>query len=289
MIITNKLNLPQPIVDAVANDPYTKGDADISCTSLIDSPRIYALKNKHGCDLVEDVSERIWSLLGQAVHNILERAADSSQIVEKRLYMQCNGWTLSGQFDHMVLGDKLSDYKVTSVWSVIYGNDKWEPQLNVLAELCRANGYAVSGLQIVTFLRDWQRFKAKFDKNYPPFQVHTINIPLWSRDEAQKYINERIRMHRDAGTHLPLCSDNDMWKKQDKYAVIKKGRVKALRVLDSMDEACQWCVDHRIGETDDDNGYVLYKGTSIEKRPGEYTRCENYCSVSDYCEQRKTR
>lgn len=285
MKITNKLNLPQPIVDAVANDPYTKGDADISCTTLIDSPRINALKNKYGGELVEDVSERIWSLFGQAVHNILERAADSAQIVEERLYMKIMGWKLSGQFDHMVLGEKLSDYKVTSVWSVIYGNDKWAPQLNVLAELCRRNGYAVNGLQIVAFLRDWQKSKAKYDKDYPQFQVHTINVPLWPSHDAYVYIGERIRLHQAAQTELPLCSDSDMWKKDDKFAVLKKGRQKALRVLDSWNEALNWCFINNHAATGTDHSYLLATNITIDKRPGECTRCANYCNVSEYCDQ----
>lgn len=285
---TNKLNLPQPIVEAVTNDPYTKGDADISCTTLIDSPRIRVLKQKHAGELTEDVSERIWSLLGQAVHNILERAADSSQIVEKRLYLKSNGWTLSGQFDHMVLDQKLSDYKVTSVWSVIYGNDKWEPQLNVLAELCRQNGLNVGGLQIVTFLRDWQKSKAKYDKDYPQFQVHIVPIKLWGQGKAQGYIGERISLHQEAELELPLCSDSDRWKKEDKFAVMKKGNKKALRVLPTHDEACEWCLEKKHGETDDKGNIVIYDKISIELRPGSCTRCEDYCNVNEYCDQYTT-
>ena len=35
MKITNELGLPEPLVDAVRNDGYTKGNADFSVTGLI--------------------------------------------------------------------------------------------------------------------------------------------------------------------------------------------------------------------------------------------------------------
>lgn len=38
MNITNELGLPEPLVDAVRNDGYTKGNADFSVTGLIAPP-----------------------------------------------------------------------------------------------------------------------------------------------------------------------------------------------------------------------------------------------------------
>src|SRR3954463_10849323 len=38
MKLTNRLGLPEPIVAAVANDGYSRGDADISVTSLLKPP-----------------------------------------------------------------------------------------------------------------------------------------------------------------------------------------------------------------------------------------------------------
>ena len=47
MKITNKFGLPQPFVDFIKNDKYSRGDADISVTSLIDSPRVALMRQKH--------------------------------------------------------------------------------------------------------------------------------------------------------------------------------------------------------------------------------------------------
>ena len=52
MKITNKFGMPQPFVDFAINDKYSKGKADISVTSLIDSPRVRTMKD-HYNDLIE--------------------------------------------------------------------------------------------------------------------------------------------------------------------------------------------------------------------------------------------
>ena len=78
MKLTNKHGLPQAIVNAIKNDPYTPGKrADISVTRLIDAPQVSVLYRNHYKDIVEDVSNRIFSIMGQAMHHILERAEDN--------------------------------------------------------------------------------------------------------------------------------------------------------------------------------------------------------------------
>ena len=74
---------------------------------------------------------------------------------------------------------------------------------------------------------------------------------------------------------IPLCTDEDMWKKEDKYAVMKKNRKTALRVLSSEEEAREY-VSNIDGKLE------------IVKREGECSRCVgNYCGVADFCDQYK--
>jgi hypothetical protein len=82
---TNKYDLPDPIVRAVVFDPYTKGASDFSATELAKPPRLRTLSMKHRDELTEDVSDRLWSLLGQLGHLLLERAyqKDIYDILEK--------------------------------------------------------------------------------------------------------------------------------------------------------------------------------------------------------------
>lgn len=271
MQITNKLGLPDALVAAVRNDPYTRGDADISCTTLIGPPQIRRLIEAHGNALEEDAAERIWALFGQAVHVILERA-QSTAIREERLYAAFGDRTVSGQFDHLALDPHgiLSDYKTSSVWSVIYGKIEWEYQLNVLAELAERNGYRVDKLQIVALLRDWQRSKTGVNGNYPEYSVQVVPIPLWSRERRVAYIEERLALHFAEAT--PACTPEDRWYQGDKFAVMKSGRKTALRVLDTEEEAINWMADTQQGER-------------IEKRIGAYRRCQDYCPVRGVCPQ----
>lgn len=270
MQITNNLGLPEPLVNAIRNDPYTRGDSDISVTTLIGPPQIRRLLEKHRDVLSEDASERIWALLGQSVHTILERAK-SSGIQERRLYMKVGDKTLSGQFDHLVLLPDcvLQDYKVTSVWPVIFGKDEWEWQLNVLAELCEQNGYTVDRLQIVAIIRDWQRSKAGLDPTYPDNQVKVIPIRLWPKERRLAYIKERMALHFDGEVE---CTDRDRWYQGDTFAVKKKDGKQALRVLDTEQDAINW-----MAETG--------RGDLIEKRSGAYRRCQTYCPVRTVCPQ----
>jgi hypothetical protein len=79
-IFTNKYNLPQSFVNAVKVDNHvTRGD--ISVTTLIDAPRIRQLKRKH--QIVEDVSDRVFALMGTAVHHVLELSDIGSSSARK--------------------------------------------------------------------------------------------------------------------------------------------------------------------------------------------------------------
>ena len=266
MKLTNKIGLPEALVNAVRNDGYSRGAADISVTQLIDSPFIRHLRQQHASELTEDVSDRIWSLMGQSIHAILERA-NLSGLVEQRLFADVAGKKLSGQFDHLENG-VLTDWKMTSVWAVVYGKPDWGKQLNVLAYLCRLKGLTVNSLQIVAILRDWSKSKAGKEDNYPDTQVVTIPITLWTPERQEEYVLERINAHFHDGT--PPCTDDERWVKPGKFAVMKKGRKSALRLLDSKEEAEKWVVE---------NG----EGTEIVERPATFNRCELFCNVNQFC------
>ena len=57
MKLTNKFNLPAPIVAALSENNYTKGESHRSVTTLIDSPRVRILREKYEDQIEEDVSE----------------------------------------------------------------------------------------------------------------------------------------------------------------------------------------------------------------------------------------
>ena len=281
MKITNKSNLPDAIVQAVQNDSYSAGKSDTSVTTLLRPPRAVALSKQNASEMVEDASDRIWALLGQAVHTILERADNSTALIEKRFLAPVNGWIVSGQIDRYDHETKtIQDYKITSAFvakAAKLGEKKdFDSQLNMLAYLMRENGYEVERLQIVAILRDWSKLNVLRDPDYPRSQVVVIDIPIWSDDEVLEYISNRILAHQEALKDLPLCSDDDRWAKGEAWAVMKGGRKSALRVLKTLPEAHEWL------ENNPQKGNI-----GIAHRPPVFTRCEHYCSVSEFCDQFK--
>lgn len=282
MKITNNAGLPEAVVRAIENDPYDKGDADITATELIHPPQIRHLKRKHWDAIEEDAADRIWALMGQAVHGVIERGATKRSLQECRVYAEVHGVRIGGQFDdYDTEAGVLTDYKVTSVWKMVNGDfSDWENQLNVLAFLVRENGGSVRRLQIIALLRDWSKMQLKRSGNgYPTSQAKLIEIPMWSPDKAREYVLERVMAHTDDA--VPNCTAEDRWARLDKWAVHKGDNKKALRVLDSYDEAEEWMVQYMtsMGE----------QGKEVEcrivHRPGENVRCESYCPVAQFCPQ----
>lgn len=272
MRLTNNARLPDAIFQAVAADPYSRGDADISVTGLISPPRKVALEAAHAGELVEDASDRIWSLLGQSIHTILERA-NRKGIAERRLSITVEGWKISGGMDLYDEDGVLVDYKTTSAWSCKGGvKDEWTHQLNIYAEILRANGHPVKGLRIVAILRDWSKLEARRDPQYPQSQVISSPVELWPAERAQKFIRERVILHQQARVSLPLCTPEERWAKPTKYALMKKGGVRAVKLYDSEADA------NAHASTDS-------KNLRVEVRPGEATRCEAYCAAAKFCTQ----
>lgn len=272
MKLTNLLNLPQPLVDAVKNDGYTRGTADISVTELIGPPRIAALKRAHEEEIEEDASDRIWSLLGQSIHTILERA-NRTGIAERRLSIGVEGWTISGGMDLYQEDGVLVDYKTTSAWSVKGGvKDEWEKQLNVYAVILRRNAICVEGLKVVAILRDWSKLEARRDPSYPQSQVVSFDVPLWTQEDAEKYVRERVILHQQARVSLPECTQEDRWARPTTYALMKVGGKRAMKLYENVADANA----HASSDP---------KNLRVEVRPGESVRCSAYCAVAKFCTQ----
>lgn len=283
MNITNKFNLPEAFLSFARNGKYDRGNSDISVTTLIDSPRVNILKQQRKDEIETDVSDMIWPLFGTAVHHMLESSTPKGNVtMEERLFVDVNGWTISGQIDHQEeIGGfiHLSDYKVTSVWSVIYGKEDWVNQLNCYAHMVRlAKGADVRSVRIVAILRDWQRREAQFKPEYPQAPVAVVDIPLWNAAKAQAYMEERVHLHQqaqmmwDTQEAVVECTDEERWTKPDSYAVKKRGGKRAVKVFDTNEEA----IVHAVS---------LGSGYEVEHRKGGRTRCEQYCAVSEFCTQ----
>jgi hypothetical protein len=237
------------------------------------------LQRRYKDELTEDVIDNLWSMFGSMAHNMLEEHGSDDAVTEKRFYLTILDRVISGQVDHYKNG-VITDYKVTSAWTLVYGSrvKEWEEQLNMYAYLCTKSGYPVERIRIVTILRDWDKNKALQNQDYPQTPIKIIPITLWTHDEQEQYVEDRVKIQKEAESssdyELPCCTATDMWERPSTYAVMKEGRKTAVRVFDTEDEAEKFKCG--LGE-----GFQY----SIVIRPGKRTRCEEYCNVAPHCSQ----
>ena len=289
MKITNVHNVPDQFVRYARSDKYSKGDADISVTQLIDAPRISILRRQHDSEMSKDITDMTYALLGTACHHILEQSEpDPNEIHEERLSIEMYGWKLSGAIDVQYYeadgSITIMDYKVTSAYAVMNDKPEWEKQLNCYAYLVQKNkDKPVDRLKIVAVIRDFSRRKSK-ELNYPDSNIQIIDVPCWTFEERQDYIGKRITEHQACQQNfefcdpLPLCSDEERWAKPSKFAVMKKGRKSAVKLFDDQQHA-------ELFIKNQESATALY----IEHRVGEDTRCEeNFCGVAEFCDQYKS-
>jgi hypothetical protein len=308
MQLTNKHNLPEPVFQAIANDTYTKGDADYSVTQLIQPVQMAKLTEGNGDQITEDAMDRVWTLFGKAMHKVLEAGAEHSDqpIYEERLSAIYVGKKVSGQLDYAwkkpeTLDDGSSlytlwDYKVTSVWSIIFEDGKpkpdWTTQMNWYANLAHWNDWEVFNLKILVILRDWsagelrrRRERGKVD-GYPETPIIVLDVPMLPRDQVTADIERRVALFETVTMDdLPECTPEERWQQNTVYAVHKKGVKKASKLFR--------CESHE----DEDNQRrqaKLFIGAFanpldyyLERRPGRSTRCEDYCLAAPYCKQFK--
>lgn len=278
MIVTNKLGLPLPFVKMASSD-YKPKPKRYSVTTLLNPVREILLKRRYDDELEQDCSDMIWLLFGQAVHSILEKNADGeSEFAEEWLSVKLsNGYTVSGIIDlYDMQTSKVVDYKTASVWKVVYKDfEDWRKQGLMYAWLLRKNGLPCSKIEFYAILKDHSKADAKYKSDYPKTPVYKVEFAVTDESiaEIDRFINDKInelaKYEEKPDDELPLCSAEDRWNSGDKYAVMRKGRKTALRVLDSIEEAEKYKAE---------NG-----GDYIEERKGVDKKCLDYCLCCEKC------
>ncbi len=280
MTLTNTLQLPQPIVDAILNDDYNPGNSEFTTNQLIRPVRINTLSKNHSDQISEDVADRIFALFGQAMHGVLDRAKSDRYVVKKRYFMDFEGTRISGEID---VFDKethtLSDYKLCSRYVVNDGvKPEWEAQDNMNAFLMAHNGVYVAGMNIVAIFRDWSKMAAARQRqDYPQRQVAILDVKPWPEQKTIDFIRSRIAANKFTGDP-PLCTPEERWQSQTQWALMKKGNKRASKLYDTKEDADSQCQhNNHIGPR-------LTPQWSVEERPGMEKRCLFYCPVSKFCD-----
>lgn len=234
---TNTTALPDVFEAAMRNDPYSAGPtADITVTQLPAPPLLRALAHVHGER--RDVSDSLWSLLGSALHKVLERAGTPGVLTEGRWEaLAPHFWTLGGGYDAYDPATRtLTDYKCVGYYKFREGVPKeYVAQLNCLAWLAarQTPPIPVKALRIIAVYRDWSagdaaRERAKLANApqgtpslYPSAPILAWDVERWTDDQTTAYIEERIKLHQHAQQAadfgdwdaIPVCTPAERWYK----------------------------------------------------------------------------
>jgi hypothetical protein len=274
---------------------------DYSATTLIDPPRKVALTKRYGHLVTPTVDSQAASLVGTAVHEKMERLLRLSNVKNpdymlERSVVHPMGVTeadgvpnfrlLAGRFDILYKEKDMYDIKTAKTWKLVFNPDMkdWHEQQNIYAYLLRMRGIKVESLNILCFYLDWIESSALRDSKYPQAPIVQYELTKWPLEETQAFIEGRLNWHVTCesmpDTNLPECSGEEMWEREPEFAIKKTADAKrAMRVV-------------KKGTFED--AVTMARSLSgvgpesvIEARHGIRKRCENYCSVNEYCNQYK--
>lgn len=317
---TNKHNLPAPIASAIIGDPYhhkameevyrqawedygiRREEIDsghipvFSVTGLIKPVKMTVLEKRYDDKIESDVSDGIYRLFGRMIHELLSSSQGTlSEHRERRLVASIDGALVTGEPDLMD-GGIIDDYKVIAVHALQRGvKVEWEQQLNSYAAIVRkkiAEGYDLElprQLRIIPILRDWLKSNT-VKHEYPPAAASIMPVEMWPELRSQEFLRARIKAHLAARSltdeQLLDCSEDETWTKPESWAVIRKGSSRATKVIRVA--GAEGRVEAEL-EAASRNAKLKknQEPLTVEHRPGEATRCLNFCAVAPFCQQFK--
>ena len=275
MKITNNLNLPAALVQAVSTERHNE-EGCYSATTLLKGACETILTKRHFEEIEVDASDSIWQVFGSAVHAIFEKQNDNS-FKEESFSVPVYNSKVTGRVDsYDIENEIIVDWKTASVWKVQFADfEDWKKQGLIYAWLMKKSGLKVKKCRFIALLKDHSKSKARLDTNYPQSPVYFFEFAVTESDleEIETFIKGRILELENAekieDEKLTPCSKTERWASDDKFAIMKRGRKTALKLCDTEEEAKELL--EKLG------------GTSIEYRPAESRKCKDYCNVCKWC------
>ena len=259
---TNTFGLPEEIVlEAEKNSGQPRG-VDFSAkrvrvTSLIRPPQISILEAAHWNEIERDVSTIIPAMIGTGFHAIMERHSTWSK-KEVSLSAEVDGWTITGTADMISRDGMITDWKTCKAYKILKGDfSDWQEQINIYAFLAEENGYAVSAGQVWAVIKD-------APASDPPM-IH-VPITIWPMSDIKMQISEHLK-----DLHGRPCTDTERWARGGNFAIMQQGKTRAVKLHETEDAATEHASN--------------IKGGFVERRKKRFIRCENFCNVSQFCQQ----
>lgn len=320
--ITNLTNIGLSVATWLADDTYAYDNREkvISATSLLKPVKqlILAHRLTEENTPTPDVSGRIASSIGTAIHNAIEdvwvsgrykeilpmlgypkkvvncirvnptpeEAKDPDIIpiyTETRNERTIMGWTVTGEFDFAAEGN-LEDFKYTKVYTYINNtkNEDYSWQGSIYRWI---NPDLITGgdIAIQFIFSDWKAFEfAKDPKNYPPEQSLTKSYPLQPVGKTEQFIKQKLiqltKLHDAPQSELPRCTPKELWQDDPIYKYFKN-------------PANAGVAGKRSTKNFTNRGDAMQRLTEdgnvgkIVEVPGKITACK-YCAVCTICEQK---
>jgi hypothetical protein len=317
MKYTNNHNLSLLLAGWLIDDEYTNGkdlypDKElISATSLLKPVRETVLQKQLDLSTLSiDVSDKVSSRIGQAIHDSIEKTwkhkykyvlkkleyqpsiyeniiinptepVQENQIpiyLEQRYFKELDDVIISGQVDQIFDGT-LSDVKTTSVWSYLSGNndEKFKQQLSFYRWL---NPEIITNdvAYINYVFTGWESYKAEIDPKYPQARAIAVTVVLYSIEEIELILKQKLKTIKEESLKSQIdmiqCTDKELWRDPPKYKYYSDPTkmIKSTKNFDSLKEA---------------NEHLLTKGKGVIKIVEGTPKACKYCSVATICEQRK--
>jgi len=294
--IVNGHNAPHAFIEFCEDDHYDAGRSDYSATTLINEPKIVRLEKDYPELVVDDPFENPFKFLSSNWHEMLSAYQKGPTINEERIFTEIvrpipetRPVVISGAMDVQTITDSTSpdykkdvvigDYKMTSVYA-LKDVTKFEQQLNIYAYLTEKEkpSYRVTGLEIYAFLRDWKISMSEKLRDYPATPGITIELELWTYEERERFIEDRIELHENAKRELPDCSEEGRWPAGKLYRVFSLNDSHRSKTFSLKRDANKF-----IASLDPVDALM----TEVQTTHETYRRCKSYCYFSSICDQWK--
>lgn len=307
MKYTNNANIPLALAVFLATDNYDYQDNVISATTLLKPIRQIILSSRLSSqDSFVDVADLVSSRMGSAIHTAIEQAwlnpnealkalgysqsfinkihinpdkptGEIDIYMEQRTNKDIAGMTVSGKFDFVAEG-QVQDFKSTSVYTYLNQSNKEKYQLQGSIYRWLNPALITSDVMKIHYIfTDFNKVESQKNKDYPPHRVHTQSIPLLDIVSTEKFIRNKISQineYKDCDeTNLPLCSDEDLWRKPTVYKYYKDPNktARSTKNFDNHSEAIRY-----MATTHNNQGMIIpVKGQVVACR---YCPCVAICS-----------
>lgn len=311
---SNQTNLPLPIAVWLAHDTYDREAAGLSATTLMRPTRqVILAKRVPAGEGIIDISGMIKSRIGTAIHDAIEGAWLSDKLdttltslglsdkivkrllvnpteipegkpvipvyLEKRSSREVLGVKITGKFDFIADG-RVHDFKTTSTFAYTSSNKDEDYILQgSIYRWLNPDIITDDMMSIIFIFNDWNKNRYLSDRdNYPPSQITSRDFLLLPEATVQKFVeakvNELIKCENLDESELPLCTDKELWRKEDTFKYYKNPAAvgRSTKNFDSYREAYQRFIDDgSVGRID------TVKGT---------VQACHYCPAFNLCSQK---